>query len=149
MAKATNATVSVTSRSPEKLDRARELGADRAIDSTTEWKLDPVDLVVDSIGRATFGAGLSVLRSGGRMVTLGATTGPDVAMSLRELFFRQISVLGTSMGSAREFHQMVTLVTEHRIRPVVHRTFPLEQGPRALAELAEGDQFGKLVITIE
>ncbi|WP_238605821.1 MULTISPECIES: zinc-binding dehydrogenase [unclassified Amycolatopsis] len=151
MAKAVGATVSVTSRSPEKLARATELGADRAIGSGGDWAAElgaPVDLVVDSIGSATFDACLSVLRSGGRMVTLGATTGPDVALSLRNLFFRQISLLGTSMGSAREFAQMVALVAEHRVRPVVHHVYDLADGPRALADLAAGDQFGKLVVAI-
>lgn len=151
MAKAAGATVSVTSRSPEKLARATELGADRAIGSSGDWAAElgePVDLVVDSIGSATFDACLSVLRSGGRMVTLGATTGPDVELSLRDLFFRQISLLGTSMGSAREFSQMVALVAEHRVRPVVHHVYDLADGPRALAELASGDQFGKLVVAI-
>ncbi|WP_409179995.1 zinc-binding dehydrogenase [Amycolatopsis sp. VS8301801F10] len=151
MAKAAGATVSVTSRSPEKLARATELGADRAIGSSGDWAAElgePVDLVVDSIGSATFDAGLSVLRSGGRLVTLGATTGPDVELSLRELFFRQISLLGTSMGSAREFSQMVELVAEHRVRPVVHRVYDLADGPRALADLASGDQLGKLVVSL-
>ncbi|MFD4254069.1 zinc-binding dehydrogenase [Amycolatopsis thermoflava] len=151
MAKAAGATVSVTSRSPEKCRRALELGADRAIGSAEDWREalgKPVDLVIDSVGSATFGRCLSVLRPGGRLVSLGATTGADVTLSLREMFFRQISLLGTSMGSAREFGQMLALVAEHRIRPVVHRTFPLDQGPRALAELEAGDQFGKLVLTV-
>ncbi|MET9258744.1 zinc-binding dehydrogenase [Amycolatopsis sp. NPDC004079] len=151
MAKAVGATVSVTSRSPEKLARATELGADRAIGSGGDWAAElgePVDLVVDSIGSATFDSCLSVLRSGGRMVTLGATTGPDVELSLRNLFFRQISLLGTSMGSAREFSQVVALVTEHRLRPAVHRVHELADGPRALGGLASGEQFGKLVVTI-
>ncbi|WP_116101806.1 zinc-binding dehydrogenase [Amycolatopsis thermalba] len=151
MAKAAGATVSVTSRSPGKCRRARELGADHAIGSAEDWRaaLGPVDLVVDSVGSATFGKCLSVLRPGGRLVSLGATTGAEVGLSLREMFFRQISVLGTSMGSAREFERMLALVAEHRIRPVVHGTFPLDDGPRALAGLAAGDQFGKLVLTVD
>ncbi|WP_158887350.1 zinc-binding dehydrogenase [Amycolatopsis anabasis] len=152
MAKASGATVSVTSRSADKLRRARELGADHAVLSDADWRAElarPVDLVVDSIGTATFTACLSVLRPGGRLVSLGATTGPDVSLSLRELFFRQISLLGTSMGSASEFHDMLALVAEHRLRPIVHQTFRLADGPKALAELARGDQFGKLVLVIE
>ncbi|GHE89856.1 putative zinc-type alcohol dehydrogenase-like protein YogA [Amycolatopsis deserti] len=152
MAKAAGATVSVTSRSPEKCRRARELGADRAVGSGEDWRTalaEPVDLVVDSVGSATFGQCLSVLRPGGRLVSLGATTGAEVSLSLREMFFRQISVLGTSMGSAREFSQMLALVAEHEIRPVVHRTYSLDDGPRALADLAAGDQFGKLVLTVD
>ncbi|WP_409464330.1 zinc-binding dehydrogenase [Amycolatopsis sp. GA6-003] len=151
MAKAAGATVSVTSRSPGKLARARELGADRTIGSGGDWSAElgaPADLVVDSIGSATFDACLSVLRPGGRMVTLGATTGADVALSLRALFFRQISLLGTSMGSAREFERMLALVNEHRLRPEVHQVYELADGPRALADLAAGDQFGKLVVAI-
>ncbi|NIH80425.1 zinc-binding dehydrogenase [Amycolatopsis viridis] len=152
MAKAVGATVTVTSRSAEKCRQARELGADHAIGSAEDWTSavsEPVDLVVDSVGSATFGKCVSVLRPGGRLVSLGATTGPDVQLSLRDMFFRQISLLGTSMGSARGFERMLALVAEHRIRPVVHRTFPLPDGPRALAELARGDQFGKLVLTVD
>ncbi|MGW6456688.1 zinc-binding dehydrogenase, partial [Streptomyces sp. NPDC055078] len=136
MAKASGATVSVTSRSGDKLRRARELGADHALSSGADWAgalVLPVDLVVDSIGSATFDSCLAVLRPGGRMVTLGATTGADVTLSLRELFFRQISLVGTSMGSAAEFRDMLDLVAEHRIRPLVHRVFPLADGAKALA----------------
>jgi len=151
MAKAVGATVSVTSRSAGKLDQARELGADNTVRSDADWaaELEPVDLVVDSIGSATFDACLSVLRPGGRMVTLGATTGAEVELSLRALFFRQISLVGTSMGSSREFAQMLALVGEHRLRPVVHRTYSLADGPAALGALASGDQFGKLVVTVD
>ncbi|MFD5557020.1 zinc-binding dehydrogenase [Streptomyces sp. NPDC127068] len=152
MAKAAGATVSVTSRSEDKLRRARELGADHALRSDADWAaalVRPADLVVDSIGSATFAAALAALRPGGRFVTLGATTGADVTLSLRELFFRQISLLGTSMGSAEEFHAMLAFVAEHRLRPLVHRAFPLAEGAQALAELAGGSQFGKLVLTVE
>ncbi|MFD7547668.1 zinc-binding dehydrogenase [Streptomyces sp. NPDC059816] len=151
MAKAAGATVSVTSRSEEKLRRARELGADHTLRSDADWAAElvrPADLVVDSIGSATFAPALAALRPGGRFVTLGATTGADVTLSLRELFFRQISLLGTSMGSAEEFHAMLAFVAEHRLRPVVHRAFPLAEGAEALAELAGGSQFGKLVLTL-
>ncbi|MFE9659648.1 zinc-binding dehydrogenase [Streptomyces sp. NPDC005955] len=152
MAKAAGATVSVTSRSEDKLRRARESGADHTLRSDADWAAElvrPADLVVDSIGSATFAPALAALRPGGRFVTLGATTGADVTLSLRELFFRQISVLGTSMGSAEEFHAMLAFVAEHRLRPVVHRAFPLAEGAQALAELAGGSQFGKLVLTME
>ncbi|MFF2021303.1 zinc-binding dehydrogenase [Streptomyces sp. NPDC058171] len=152
MAKAAGATVSVTSRSEDKLRRARESGADHTLRSDADWAAElvrPADLVVDSIGSATFAPALAALRPGGRFVTLGATTGADVTLSLRELFFRQISVLGTSMGSAEEFHAMLAFVAEHRLRPLVHRVFPLAEGAQALAELAGGSQFGKLVLTIE
>ncbi|MFI1825805.1 zinc-binding dehydrogenase [Streptomyces sp. NPDC020412] len=152
MAKAVGAEVTVTSRSEDKLRRARDLGADRAVGSAADWGAElgrSVDLVVDSVGSATFDTALGTLRAGGRLVTLGATTGPDVALSLRELFFRQISVIGTSMGSAEEFSDMLRLVAEHRIRPVVHGAFPLAEGPQALAALAQGRQFGKLVLTVD
>ncbi|MCP2163520.1 zinc-binding dehydrogenase [Goodfellowiella coeruleoviolacea] len=151
MAKAAGARVSVTSRGQDKLDRALGLGADHAVSSSGDWREllpEPVDLVVDSVGSATFDACLRVLRPGGRLVSLGATTGPDVTLSLRELFFRQISLLGTSMGSAEDFHDMVAFVAEHRLRPVVHRAVPLAEGPAALAALAGGEQFGKLVLTV-
>ncbi|WP_207400833.1 zinc-binding dehydrogenase [Actinomadura roseirufa] len=151
MAKAAGATVTVTSRVPDKLRLARGLGADHALGSGDDWSAapgGPADLVVDGVGSATFAAGVAALRPGGRLVSLGATTGADVPLSLRDLFFRQISVLGTSMGSAREFARMLEFVTEHGIRPVVHGARPLDEGPAALADLAAGVQFGKLVLSI-
>jgi zinc-binding alcohol dehydrogenase/oxidoreductase len=82
------------------------------------------------------------------MVTLGATTGADVELSLRKLFFRQISLIGTSMGSAREFERIIALVGAHQLRPAVHRSYPFAAAADALAALAAGDQFGKLVVAI-
>lgn len=152
MAKAAGAVVTVTSRSDEKNHRALALGADHAVTTASEWSNElstPVDLVIDSIGSATFDSCLAALRPGGRLVTLGATTGAEVSLSLRQLFFRQISVTGTSMGSAAEFQRMLEFVDQHRIRPLVHGTFPLVEGRGALAELARGNQFGKLVLTID
>ncbi|MCP2261782.1 zinc-binding alcohol dehydrogenase/oxidoreductase [Streptoalloteichus tenebrarius] len=151
LAKAVGAEVTVTSRSEEKRRRALELGADAAVDSAGDWadRLSrPADLVVDSIGSATFESCLSALRAGGRLVTLGATTGADVRLSLRRFFLEQFSLLGTSMGSAEEFAAMLAMVDQHRLRPVVDRSYALADAPTALADLAEGRQFGKLVLTM-
>ncbi|SHH07130.1 zinc-binding dehydrogenase [Streptoalloteichus hindustanus] len=150
LAKTVGAEVTVTSRGEDKRRRALELGADAAIDSAGDWSARlsrPADLVVDSIGSATFESCLSALRAGGRLVSLGATTGEHVQISLRRFFLEQFSLLGTSMGSAEEFAAMLALVDEHRLRPVVDRAYPLAETPAALADLGKGLQFGKLVIT--
>ncbi|GGM41018.1 putative zinc-type alcohol dehydrogenase-like protein YogA [Longimycelium tulufanense] len=150
VAKAAGAEVSVTSRSEAKRQRAIELGASSALDTGTEWRAQlrrPVDLVVDGVGVAAFESCLSVLRAGGRMVTLGATTGDQVAVSLRRLFFQQISLVGTSMGSAEEFTAMLDFVAAHQLRPIVDHVYPFADAPTALADLEQGDQFGKLVVS--
>ncbi|MEV8307116.1 zinc-binding dehydrogenase [Streptomyces flavidovirens] len=151
MAKAAGAGVTVTSRGADKRARALELGADRAVDSGGDWSAElgegSVDLAVDGVGPATFGQYPKTLRPGGRVVSYGATTGDEVRLPLRELFFPQHTLLGTSMGSAEEFARMLDFVARHGIRPVVDSTHPLAGTPQAYDLLAAGKQFGKIIIT--
>lgn len=152
LAVALGADVTVTSRSAAKREVALARGASHAV-ATGEVSPDrlvrPVDLVVDTLGADSVRAALAVLRPGGRLVTLGATTGADLELSLRDLFFRQLSVRGTSVGSAEEFRDMLAVVTEHGIRPVIDSVVPLREAPDALRASMAGAGQGKVVFSME
>lgn len=148
MAKAAGARVTVTSRSAAKRERALELGADTAIDSSIEWKQqlngDQADLIIDSVGPATFDQCLKQLRPGGRLVNFGETSGKTVEIPLRPFFFGQLNFLGTTMGSSEEFREMLQFVNDHQIRPVMDHTYPLSEAVEAFQRMEEGKQFGKI-----
>ena len=116
MAKAAGARVIVTSRSKEKCDQAMELGADLAIKSDSDWKEalfgEKIDLIIDSVGPAVWDKALSVLRVGGTLVNFGATTGDEVTINLRNLYFGQYNILGTTMGSTEEYREMLEFVEQ-------------------------------------
>ncbi|THE13271.1 NAD(P)-dependent alcohol dehydrogenase [Bacillus timonensis] len=152
-AKAVGARVIVTSRSEAKLKRALELGADVAIDSNSDWNEalngEKVDIVVETVGAATFHKSLGQLRKGGKMVTFGASAGDTVDFNLREFFYGQYTLLGSTMASTEEFHEMLQFVNEHKIKPVLDQVFPLEETANALKRIDEAEQFGKIAIKIE
>jgi zinc-binding alcohol dehydrogenase/oxidoreductase len=153
MAKAVGARVWVTSRSENKRQRALELGADRALDSNTDWKEslngERADLVIDSVGPATWNQSLRVLRPGGTMVTFGGSSGDVITMNIRTFFYGQYNLLGTTMGSAEEFREMLQFVEQHRIRPVIDSVYPLAEAKEALRRLAAAEQFGKIGLRME
>jgi NADPH:quinone reductase-like Zn-dependent oxidoreductase len=147
----------VTSSSPAKLDRALLLGADAAINYKDEdvgvavrrlTGKRGVDLVVDSAGGPGLDAALRALRKGGRLVVAGATAGAAAEVNLRRLFWNQLSVVGSTMGSTSEVSDMLRMVAGTKLKPIVDRTFSLEDGGRALSYLAEQEQFGKVVVEI-
>jgi NADPH:quinone reductase-like Zn-dependent oxidoreductase len=147
----------VTSSTPEKLDAARELGADAGINHSTTDVVAAVrertasrgvDVVVDSVGQATWDKSLRALRRGGRLVTCGATTGPSASLDIRRLFWNQWTLLGSTMGSRREYREVVRLAGLGRLWPVVDRVVPLDRALEAFRRLAAGEQFGKLVIEV-
>lgn len=147
------ASVFITSHLDEKLERARALGADGGANYTKHgWEkaisqlTGSVDVVLDSVGSATFGKALDLLRPGGRVVTLGATTGADVAVNLRTIYRKQISVLGTMMGTLEEFHQVLRAIENGQLRAIVDRVFPLEHAHAAHLHLENRNQFGKVVL---
>lgn len=152
MAKAAGAAVTVTSRSPDKLRQALELGADRGLDSDSDWASAPgmhkADLIVDSVGGAVFPRFFPLLNPGGRIVSLGASSEARIELSLRELFFSQFSLIGTSMGSREEFMEMLDFVEHYRIRPVVDSVYSLSSTEKAFDRLNSGRQFGNVAITI-
>jgi zinc-binding alcohol dehydrogenase/oxidoreductase len=144
----------VTSSSEKKIAQAVGLGAKGGFDYRKEdWAAGavknpgPFDVVVDSAGGEGFGKLIDVTASGGRVVFYGATRG-DAGLPVRKVFWRQISLLGTTMGSPRDWAAMMAFVTERRIRPVVSEVFPIARAAEAFALMERGEQFGKIVVTI-
>ncbi len=154
IARLAGASVMATSSSEAKLERARELGADFAINYTSEdWERIVIertgggaDVIIDSVGQQTWGKALRALRPGGRLVSFGATTGRTTEVDIRGVFWNQISILGTTMGSPREFAAMLQLYEAGRLKPVVDSVFPLRDAPAAHRRMDEGQQFGKIVL---
>ena len=147
----------VTSHSEQKRARALELGAARAVDYVGEDVVGAVrevtggsgvDVVVDNVGEATFANSIRACRRGGRIVTCGATSGPRIPVDVRRVFWRQLSIIGSTMGDAADFNAMLAEVTAGNIEPVVDRVLPLDEGRAALERLEDAKQFGKIVLDI-
>ncbi len=150
--------VAVTSRHQWKLDRARELGADFAVlDKGQDWSKEVrewtgkrgVDVAVDSSGKATHIKCIKSLARGGAYLTPGCTSGPDAVTDLARIFWNQLRILGSTMGSNEEFAEVATLLRTGALSPVVDQVFPAEKGAEAFARLESGEQFGKVVISWE
>jgi NADPH:quinone reductase-like Zn-dependent oxidoreductase len=147
----------VTSSSDAKLERARSLGADETINHRSADVAKEVrrltarrgaEVVVDSVGAATWETSLRAIARGGRLVTCGGTSGPMVQMDIRRLFWHQYTILGSTMGNHAEFAQVAAHFGAGRLRPVVDRVYPLAEARAAFERLAEGEQFGKLAVAI-
>ncbi|WP_085992549.1 zinc-binding dehydrogenase [Oceanobacillus senegalensis] len=151
-AKALGAKVIVTSRSEEKRQKAKEIGADLVLDTNSDWKEklvnETIDLVIESVGGATFNRSLEVLKKGGRIVTFGSSTNDEIHFNLRSFFYGQYHLFGTTMGSREELREMLQFVEKNGIHPVVDQTFNLSEAQTALDYLSEGNQFGKLALYI-
>jgi NADPH:quinone reductase-like Zn-dependent oxidoreductase len=139
------ARVVATSRSPEKRTQALALGAEDAFDSAADrWPVE-ADVVVESVGPATWEQSVRALRAGGRLVVCGGTSGPKVELNLPRLFFKQFSIIGSSMGSYQEFSGVTDLVGQGL--PIqIDATFPLSDYEAALERLEHGEQLGKIVL---
>ena len=157
IAKLLGARVIVTSGSEAKLEKARRLGADHAINhhgSDIKSEVRQLtsglgaDVVVDSVGEQTWSRSLRALRRGGRLVICGATTGPNVSLDLRRLFWHQWSILGSTLGSSGEYAEIVRHAAEGRLWPIIDSVVPLGQGRAAYQRLERGEQIGKLVIEV-
>jgi len=156
LAVAAGARVFVTSTDPAKRDRAVALGATAAYDSALDWAAAVLaetqgrgaDIVVESVGAPTWTKSLGCLARGGRIVVYGSTAGDKVELDLPPFFLNWRSVLGTTMGNRAEFRAMLRFVEQHRLKPVVDRALPLEQGIEALRILEAGRQMGKIVLRI-
>jgi NADPH:quinone reductase-like Zn-dependent oxidoreductase len=157
IAKLLGAFVTATSGSDAKLEHAVALGADatinhRGVDVGKEMRARTnkrgVDVVVDSVGEATWGQSLGALGRRGRLVTCGGTSGPMVTTDVRRLFWNQWSILGSTMGNDDEFDAIVEHFRAGRLRPVVDRVYPLADARSAFERMASGEQFGKLVVRI-
>lgn len=153
MAKAVGARVIVSSRSEEKLKHALKLGADLTINNDDDWPKElndeEIDLVIDSVGAATWHRSLEMLKPGGTMVVFGASAGDEITLNLREFFYGQYNLLGSTMGSAEEFREMLGFIEEHEIKPVIDEVFPLSQVVQAFNKLEAGKQFGNIGLTIQ
>ena len=152
------ATVFATAGSAAKAARARELGAAetilyRDVDFLAEVKRltgkQGVDVVFEHVGAETFDRSLKSLARGGRLVTCGATTGGEVTINLRLVFFKLLSILGSTMGSLAELHEIMKHVEAGRLRPVIDRVLPLDQIAEAHRVLESREAFGKVVLRVE
>lgn len=157
MAQLAGGRVIVTSSSDDKLDRAAQLAADRGINYTREDVVDAVmdftggrgvDVVIDNVGEATWPASLRAVRRGGRIVTCGATSGPQPLADLQRVFIRQIRIYGSTLGNHGEFRALLAAVAQRQIVPVIDRSFEFDKAGQALAWLEQGRQFGKLALKI-
>lgn len=143
----------VTSSSQEKIERAKRMGArggylytEPGYGERIRAELKGVDLIVDGAGGEGLGELITALAPGGRIVIYGATRGNPPGLDLRRVFFRQLSILGSTMGNPSEFQKMVRFVTRKKIEPIVDSVFPLEEGVKAFERMDAGVQFGKIVI---
>jgi NADPH:quinone reductase-like Zn-dependent oxidoreductase len=156
IAKALGARVIVTSASPEKLERAIELGADATFNHDTddvpkrvkELTGGGAHIIVDSVGEATWRRSLDSARPGGRVCVCGATTGPNPPANLHRIWWKQLTIYGSTMGVREDFEAAYELVKSGRAAPVVDAVFPLEDAAAAHKRLESGEQLGKIVLRI-
>jgi NADPH:quinone reductase-like Zn-dependent oxidoreductase len=155
VARALGARVIATSTSEAKLARAAELGADAAVPTAdaaarvkeiTEGR--GVDVVVEHVGEATWATSLAVAARAGRVVVCGATSGPNPPAALHRIWWKQLTVYGSTMGTKEDFEEAYELVRSGRARPVVDAVFPLPEAQAAHERLEAGEQFGKIVLRI-
>jgi NADPH:quinone reductase-like Zn-dependent oxidoreductase len=157
IAKALGLRAIVTSSSDDKLQKAKNLGADLLINYRTQdfahevrdlTQRRGVDIVVDSVGGDSYAKSLGCLRKGGRLVTCGATAGPRPQTDLQRIFWNQLSVFGSTMGNMREFAEMLNFVRRRGLKPAIDQVFPLSEGAKAMSRMEEGQQFGKIVLKV-
>jgi len=147
----------VTSGNDEKLARAKAMGADVCINYKTSenWSKDARDaaggggpsLIVDSVGGETLGKAVDIARPAARVIIYGGTNG-DAKIRPFSIFWKQLDIRGTSMGSPEDFRHMLRLFNKHKLRPAVDRVFQMSEAPKAAERLAAHDQFGKVVLAI-
>jgi NADPH:quinone reductase-like Zn-dependent oxidoreductase len=156
-AKMTGAEVYVTSSSNDKLSHAKRLGADHTLnyteESVTKWIESEtagrgVDVAIDAVGAATWPLDFACIRKGGRIVLCGVTTGAKAETNLQVLYWNQLNVLGSTMGSDEDFRQMLRAVTVNELRPVVDAALPLDKAREAMERMETAGQFGKIALRI-
>lgn len=153
-AKALGAKLSVSSSSDPKLDKAISAGADFGFNYKVEnWTAKALestggfDLIIDGAAGDALNNLISVCKPGGKIVFYGATTGNPGKVEARRIFWNQLKIMGSTMGSDQDFQDMLKLVEAHQVKPVVDRVFNLEEGLEAFDRMKAGDQFGKIVLT--
>jgi NADPH:quinone reductase-like Zn-dependent oxidoreductase len=156
IAKLAGATVYVVASDANKAERARELGADTVLDrSQVNWGREiykltgkrGVDLVVDNVGKATINTSMQAVVRGGRIVIIGNTSGPKTEIDIRYIFGKQITLIGSTMGTHQDFREVTAMLWAGKLKTVVDRVLPLSEGREAYALLERGEQFGKIVLT--
>lgn len=156
LARAAGATVFAITGSDEKARKAEALGAHHVINynSNQSWHVEilkltkgrGVDLVIDNVGQATITKSLRAVTRGGKIVTVGNTSGHELHIDNRVLFTKQISLIGSTMGSPQDFIECMNFMLKHDIQPVIDRVEPLSEGIKMLKYLEDGKQFGKIVL---
>jgi NADPH:quinone reductase-like Zn-dependent oxidoreductase len=146
LASAAGVRVWVTGRSEEKRSRALELGAEQAFEPGQRLP-ERVDAVMETIGQATWAHSLRALKPGGTLVVSGATSGAAPPAELNRVFFLQLSIVGSTMGTRDELERLVRFCVDKGVRPVIHETLPLREARRGFEALLEGEVVGKVVLT--
>lgn len=158
LAKLAGAEVIVTSSSDEKLDRAGQVGADyiinyKTVDDVAQCVKDVtsgigIDIVIDTVGAATWPIDFSAVRRGGKIVLCGVTSDAEAVTNLRTLYWKQLTILGSTMGSNEDFRQMLKAITTAKLKPVIDSVAKLEKIKDATGKMEAGEQFGKIVIEV-
>ncbi len=158
IARKIGARIMVTSSCDKKLTRAKSMGADEGINyRDPNWEQKALELtgdmgpevVLDSAGGETFQKCLQIIRPGGRIVTYGSTIGPAKELLIRQIFWKQLTILGSTMGTPQEFEEMLKGYESGELRPVIDQIFPLEEAAEAHRRMDNAEQFGKIVLRIE
>jgi NADPH:quinone reductase-like Zn-dependent oxidoreductase len=157
LAKLAGACVIVTSSSDNKLARASQIGADHTINYKAEdvavrvkdfTSGRGVDIVIDTVGAATWPMDFSAVHRGGKIVLCGITTGAKAETNLQALYWNQLTIMGSTMGSDEDFRQMLIAVTTAKLKPIIDSIEPLENVREAMGKMETGEQFGKIVLRI-
>jgi NADPH:quinone reductase-like Zn-dependent oxidoreductase len=156
LASAAGLIVFASSTSTAKLEVAKRLGARDGVLAGREaaktiagWTNgDGVDAVIETVGEATWGTSLRAVRQGGSIVVAGATTGPNPPADLNRVFWRQLRILGSTMGSLAEFLSLIRFVENNKLKPLIDSTYPLEEGRAAFDRLARNEHTGKIALAI-
>ncbi len=159
IAKYLGAKVIATTSTQEKIEKTKELGADFVINYkenkdyskyvyTELTKRHGIDVVIDSIGQATFPTSIQLLRPGGRIITCGVTSGPFTKIGLTNVFWKQLEIKGSTMANHGEFRAVMKLIFENKLTPIIDKIFPLDQVKSAEQYLKDSNQFGKVLLKI-
>ncbi len=158
IAKLFGATAFVIAGTPEKAEKARALGADWVHDRSAEPKWSKavfaatgkngIDMVVDNVGAATWSDSLRSLRAGGRLVTVGGTAGYEAKVNVGLIFYKHLQILGSTMGTHEDYQQVMQLIFQKKLDPVVDSIFPMSGFSKAMQRMLDGEQFGKILIKI-
>lgn len=151
-------TIYVVGSNAAKLAQARELGADITIDRNQEdWSRavfkatnrQGVDVVVDNVGAATYHLSLRTLKKGGRLLTVGNTSGPQFQFDNRLIFGKHLRIIGSTMGPQSDYERVMSLIFQGKLRPIIDAAYPLHEAPAALHRLHHGDVAGKLILEVD